>query len=299
MNSSKNSKNKLYGSVNLIEDDGNETGSDSSCHCPSSIRTELLSSRDDEESPQQGLQQLYHFHHGDDDDDDDDDDENGWVKKMEDKFKESDNHEADIYNNASIWERAMPERLMALSLTLLLETPVLFMISGGSDDLCHLIGRRRYHLLIGFLPLTSAISGNVGLQASTLTPRAISHAHVHSHAFRRWVTMEVGAALYLGFGMGVLLGSIAFIASEYDFAFGVTILVAQILSIVTAGLTGTLAPIMFSFVFQRDSGKWGGPLETAIQDVVGSFAMIVVSYHILKLLGPGPLDPFDICGPSK
>jgi Mg/Co/Ni transporter MgtE len=97
--------------------------------------------------------------------------------------------------------------------------------------------------------------------------------------------------------MGALLGSIAFFASLYDFAFAVTIFLAQFISIVTAGCTGTFAPLLFSFIFRRDSGKWGGPLETAIQDIVGSFAMVIISYHILLLLGPGPIDPSDVCSP--
>jgi len=186
--------------------------------------------------------------------------------------------------------------MFALTVTLLLEIPVLMMISGGSDALCALIGRWRYQLLMGFIPLTSAISGNVGLQASTLTTRAISHCHVTAESYIPWFVHEVGAACYLGIGMGLLLGTIAFFASRMDFAFGLTILLAQFISIVTAGITGTFAPLLFSFIFQRDSGKWGGPLETAIQDIVGSFAMVVISYKILEFLGPGPIDPSDMCG---
>ena len=215
---------------------------------------------------------------------------------------------------------AFPERLFALTVTLIFEIPVLLMISGGSESLCQLIGRRRYHLLMGFLPLTSAISGNVGLQASTLTTRAISHFHVTQQSYMPWFLSEVGAAAYLGGGMGLLLGSIAYYASGLDFAFGLTILIArksryskrccspldcsnlsfylraEFISIVTAGITGTFAPLLFSLIFKRDSGKWGGPLETAIQDIVGSFAMVVISYKILQLLGPGPIDAFDVCG---
>lgn len=169
------------------------------------------------------------------------------------------------------------------------------MITGGSDALCQLIGRKRYHLLIGFLPLTSAISGNVGLQASTLTTRAISHAHVRPEAYLHWFLDEVGAATLLGLGMGSVLGTIAFTASGLDLAFGATIFVAQFISIVTAGITGTFAPLLFTFIFHRDSGKWGGPLETAIQDIVGSFAMIIISYHVLLLFGPLEIQPSDVC----
>jgi Mg/Co/Ni transporter MgtE len=185
--------------------------------------------------------------------------------------------------------------MFALTVTLIFEIPVLLMISGGSDALCQLVGRTKYQLLMGFIPLTSAISGNVGLQASTLTTRAISHDHVTPSKYMPWFGREVGAACVLGLGMGTLLATIAFFASMYDAAFALTIFVAQFISIVTAGCTGTFAPLLFSFIFRRDSGKWGGPLETAIQDIVGSFAMVIISYRILLLLGAGPVDPNDVC----
>lgn len=67
------------------------------------------------------------------------------------------------------------------------------------QDLKELVGPERYTLLMGFLPLTSAISGNVGLQASSLTTRAISHgcpggaaAHVldkNPQVLMHWILM--------------------------------------------------------------------------------------------------------------
>jgi Mg/Co/Ni transporter MgtE len=186
--------------------------------------------------------------------------------------------------------------MLVLCATLLVELPVLLMITGGSDALCGLIGRRRFYLLIGMIPLTNAISGNVGLQASNLTTRAISRSHVTVGSYKRWFVSEVCAAAYLGLGMGCLLGSIALFASEMDFEFAFTIMIAQFISIVTAGITGTFAPLLFCFVFKRDSGKWGGPLETALQDIVGTFAMVVVSYYLLAWFGAGNVDPSDSCG---
>lgn len=191
---------------------------------------------------------------------------------------------------------AFPDRMVVLCATLLVEIPVLLMISGGSGALCGLIGSKRYHLLVGMIPLTNAISGNVGLQASSLTTRAISHSRVKVGSYGRWFVSEVGTAAYLGLGMGCLVGGIALLASEMDFAFALTIMIAQFISIVAAGVTGTFAPLLFSFVFKGDSGKWAAPLETAFQDVVGSFALIVVCYYLLAWLGAGSVDASDSCG---
>lgn len=96
--------------------------------------------------------------------------------------------------------------------------------------------------------------------------------------------------------MGAFLGIIAFYASGHSLAFGLTVMIAQFISILTAGCTGTFAPLIFTFIFERDSGKWGGPLETAVQDIVGSFAMVIISYQILLWMGPFDIAEGDMCG---
>jgi len=108
---------------------------------------------------------------------------------------------------------------------------------------------------------------------------------------------EIGTGLWLGFGMGMIIGIFAFCISGYDAAFGVTIGIAQVLSIFTAGITGTSAPLIFTYLFHQDCGKWSGPIETAVQDIVGSFSMVVLSYHLLRLLGANTtISPDDVCG---
>lgn len=224
---------------------------------------------------------------------------------------------------SSFFQRAFPERLVALLITLVIEIPVLFMITGGSDRLCKVIGRHRYQLLMAFLPLASAISGNCGLQGSSLTTRAISHSHVTKKTYMKWLRSEVEASCCLGVVMGFVIGISAYFASNFDAAFGVTIGIGQFVSILTAGFTGTVAPLLFSFIFHRDSGKWSGevsssnchmhfdsfshegltifcndsgPLETAIQDIMGSFAMIILSYYLILWLGPREVESWDTCG---
>lgn len=204
-------------------------------------------------------------------------------------------NDAERYGHCSAYQRAFPERSFALIVTLIFEMPTLFLISGGSDQLCKLIGRHKYTTLIALLPIISAISGNVGLQASTLTTRAISHQQVRVDNYGSWLWKEITAALYLGVGIGLVTASISLWMGGYSVPFAISIFTAQFIGILTAGCTGTLAPLLFTFIFQRDSGKWGGPLETAVQDVVGSFAMIVITYKIMLYCGPFELEPNDMC----
>lgn len=107
-------------------------------------------------------------------------------------------NEAEDYLDYSVLQRAIPERMLTLIVTLVLEIPTLFFISGGSDKLCNLIGLAKYTTLVALLPVVSAISGNVGLQASALTTRAISHGQVKVENYASWMVKEIGAASYLG-----------------------------------------------------------------------------------------------------
>ena len=95
------------------------------------------------------------------------------------------------------------------------------------------------------------------------------------------------------------MATMAFFMGGQSYPFALSIFFAQFIGIATAGCTGTFAPLLFTFIFDRDSGKWGGPLETAVQDIVGSFAMIVVSFHIMMWFGPFDIDPTDLCGSGE
>ena len=90
------------------------------------------------------------------------------------------------------------------------------------------------------------------------------------------MSIELMSSLYVVGAMGVGIGGIAYIVSNRDITFSLTIGAAQVLSIMTAGWTGTLAPLLFTFVFHRNAEKWGGLFETAIQDIVGSLATMLM-----------------------
>ena len=77
-------------------------------------------------------------------------------------------------------------------------------------------------------------------------------------------------------------------SSDFDWAFGFVIFLANMISVWTAGLTGTLAPLIINFIFHRDSGKWAGPLETTVQDIIATFLMVVLSCKLLTVIGPSP-----------
>ena len=162
-------------------------------------------------------------------------------------------------------------------------------------QLCKLLGTHKYNVLYGMVPLASALAGNVGLQSSTLTIRAVSYSQVDKQSYLRWLYKEIATSAVLGLVMGIAFGSIAYVAGGFDLVFGVVLGLGQFATIVMAGLTGTFAPLCFSFIFHRDAGKWGGPLETAIQDIVGIFVSGILSYKLFELFGERAIDENDVC----
>lgn len=233
----------------------------------------------------------------------------------------------EYFESTTVLERVFPNRTLPLVTTLVLELPTLFLISGGSEKLCRLIGLAKFTTLIALLPIVCAMSGNISLQASALTRRAIQHGHVKWANCNGWLVKEMVSAGYLGkcaffslilfqmktclvssltrclslvyrfagLGIGAIIGTIAFLMGGFSIRFAIAMFLAQLIGIVTAGFTGTLAPLFFALCFRRDAYKWAGLLETGVQDVVGSFAMIVIGYKILLLFGPYEMGENDVC----
>jgi hypothetical protein len=191
---------------------------------------------------------------------------------------------------------AFPKRLLPLILTLVIEIPVMSMIYGGSDRLCALLGRQHQQLLMGFIPLIAAVSGNVSSQASSLTTRAISNGHVTAKSYHKWLINECKVAAMLGVAVGAVAGTLAFFASATrNVPFAVTVAVAQTTSSTSAGCIGCIAPLVICFLLKRNANTVGGLVETAVQDVIASFITAVVSYYMLLAVVSPVEDPIDSC----
>lgn len=52
-------------------------------------------------------------------------------------------------------------------------------------------------------------------------------------------------------------------------------------AVVSAGATGSMAPLLFKYLKIGDPSALAGPLETAFQDIIGSSALLALSAAIL------------------
>jgi magnesium transporter len=126
---------------------------------------------------------------------------------------------------------------------------------------------REVILLASFMPVISAVSGNVGLQAAAIVVRGLDTGHVSLHHWSSAVRRELATALALAVFAGLALAAIATVWSRHV-PFGFVVGAAMTCAIVTAGLMGTVIP-MLSKRLGFDPATTAGPFETAFQDVIG------------------------------
>jgi magnesium transporter len=137
-------------------------------------------------------------------------------------------------------------------------------------------------LLASFMPVISAISGNVGLQAAAIVVRGLDTGHVSLQRWGHQVSKELQTALLMAITCGVVLGAVGAIWSG-RVGFGIVIGVALTCSMLTAGFMGTVIP-MLSKRIGFDPATTAGTFETAFQDVVGFAVFLWLASLLLEWL---------------
>lgn len=163
-------------------------------------------------------------------------------------------------------ERSSPARLARMRLPWLLGTMGIELCAGlvinHFDDVL-----KKVILLASFMPVISAISGNVGLQAAAIVVRGIDTGHVSLKTWSKQLAKELVTTALMAVACGLVLGTIGVIWSKHLF-FGIVIGGAMAMSMLTAACMGTIIPIL-SKKLGFDPATTAGPFETAFQDIVG------------------------------
>jgi len=125
----------------------------------------------------------------------------------------------------------------------------------------------RVILLASFMPVVSAVSGNVGLQAAAIIVRGMATGHVAIADWRTTWWREIRTVLLMAMVCGSMLGAVASVWSQ-QWPFGLVVGVSMFASMSTAGTMGTLIPLA-SKKLGFDPAVTAGPFETTFQDIVG------------------------------
>ena len=186
-----------------------------------------------------------------------------------------------VGTDAEEMERRSPAQIARLRLPWLMGTMVIelgagLVIARFDQVLTQII------LLASFMPVISAISGNVGLQAAAIVVRGLDTGHVSLQRWGQQVSKELQTALLMALSCGLVLGIVGAVWSQRA-PFGIVIGVALTCSMLTAGFMGTVIP-MLSKRAGFDPATTAGPFETAFQDVVGFAVFLWLASLLLQWL---------------
>merc|ERR1712048_103946 len=76
------------------------------------------------------------------------------------------------------------------------------------------------------------------------------------------------------------------------FVFGSAIWLGMFFSVLSAGISGSAAPLLFKRL-KCDPSALAGPLETAFQDIIGGSVLLALSAYILKTFAHHEACPSD------
>ena len=96
-------------------------------------------------------------------------------------------------------------------------------------------------LLASFMPVISAVSGNVGLQAAAITVRAVDTKTPGGHNLWKAVSKEVLTSVQMAIGCGFVLATVGAIWAKH-IPFGMVIGGALLCSMLTAASWEPLSP---------------------------------------------------------
>ncbi len=148
-----------------------------------------------------------------------------------------------------------------------------------------------FSLLPFFVPLITGMSGNVGLQCSTVLVRGISTGEFSSRSIKEAILREMGVGLMIATAFGLVCGLIVYAltgitphqADEHSLRLAVTVALGLFGACMTATTLGSILPFFFARA-RIDPAIASGPIVTAFNDVLSTIIFFLVSYIVYSLL---------------
>jgi magnesium transporter len=136
--------------------------------------------------------------------------------------------------------------------------------------------------LLSFVPVITAMGGNVGTQSSSILVRAFATGRVDFEHLPAHLWKEVRVGVLLGLVCGTLVGMAALVWHR-DPMLGVVVGVSMVAAMTVAAAMGTLAPAFFRKM-NIDPAVASGPFVTTANDITGIFIYLGTATALLHLL---------------
>lgn len=156
----------------------------------------------------------------------------------------------------------------------------------------HFRDRLWFVLVPFFVPLIAGMSGNVGIQCSTILVRGMSAGALTSGSIRQAIGKEITIGLLIGSAFGLLCGGVVTLFNYFGIpklgvdplALGMTVSFGVLAACVVASVLGTFSPFMFARL-RIDPAVASGPIVTAFNDLLSTLMFFVVARLVYSFFG--------------
>lgn len=153
--------------------------------------------------------------------------------------------------------------------------------------LSHFKERNWFTYVALFVPLIAGMSGNVGIQCSTILVRGMSTGELSYGLRRRAVISELSIGVVIGVVFGLICGVFVYVLNKLEIHYlgsdpivlGVIVSCGLLGACLMATLLGTLSPFFFAR-FRIDPAVASGPIVTAFNDVLSTLMYIIIAKGI-------------------
>lgn len=141
-----------------------------------------------------------------------------------------------------------------------------------------------------FVPLIAGMSGNVGIQCSTILVRGMSTGSLSTGSRLDAMSKELGIGLLIGSVFGILCGTAVYLLNYFGIhsvggdpmAVGTTVSVGLLGACLMATMLGTFSPFFFAR-FGIDPAVASGPIVTAFNDVLSTLMFFLIARAIYPI----------------
>lgn len=149
-----------------------------------------------------------------------------------------------------------------------------------------------FALIPFFVPLITGMSGNVGIQCSTILVRGMYTGELSAGSRNEAIVKELMIGLLIGCVFGVLCGTVVYLLNLFGIhqvghdplTIGVTVSCGLLGACMTATVLGTFSPFFFAR-FGIDPAVASGPIVTAFNDVLSTLMFFLVARLLYLFFG--------------
>jgi magnesium transporter len=143
----------------------------------------------------------------------------------------------------------------------------------------------RFTALAVLLPVVAGQSGNTGAQALAVTMRGLALREIRLHHWLRVSWKEINVAAVNGVAVAMTTAAGVYLWSQST-GLALVIMLSMIISMVAAGLSGAVIPMILT-ALRQDPAQSSSIILTTVTDVVGFFSFLGIATMLASMLPDG------------